>query len=67
MNAAFMQYDPRAGRSGGGRHGTAGSHASHKGTATTTGHSISGITGRITKKTLQGPPVADTWVNVWVV
>ena len=33
MNAAFMQYDPRAGRSGGGRPGTAGSHASHKGTA----------------------------------
>jgi hypothetical protein len=45
MNAAFMQYDPRAGRPGGGRPGTAGSHASHKGTATTTGHWPGGRAG----------------------
>jgi len=38
MNAAFMQYDPRAGRPGGGRHDHSESHASHKGTASTTGH-----------------------------
>ena len=43
MNAASMQYDPRAGRPGGGRHGTAGSHASHKGT--TTGHRPGGRAG----------------------
>jgi hypothetical protein len=32
MNAAFMPFDPRAGLPGGGPPGTAGSHASHKGT-----------------------------------
>jgi hypothetical protein len=39
MNAAFMQLDPRAGRSGGGRPGTAaGAAPATKGTASTTGH-----------------------------
>jgi hypothetical protein len=32
MNAAFMQFGPRAGRSGGGGPGPAGRHASHNGT-----------------------------------
>jgi hypothetical protein len=45
MNAAAMQYDPRAGRSGGGRPGTAGKHASHKSTVTTTGHWPGGRAG----------------------
>jgi hypothetical protein len=43
MNAAFMQLDPRAGRSGGGPPGTGGSRASHKGTAT--GHWPGGRAG----------------------
>jgi len=33
------------GRPGGGRHGTAGSRASHKGTASTTGHRPGGRAG----------------------
>jgi hypothetical protein len=45
------------GRSGGGPHGTAGSRASHKGTASTTGHWPGGRAGHATQPRPEPPPL----------
>src|SRR5438034_11777894 len=45
------------GRPGGGRHGTAGSRASHKGTASTTGHWPGGRAGHATQARPEPPPL----------